>query len=48
MKNLAFVVEIHVQFACHVTREVFFLGGGGWGETHIWAKQVSTAEDLEP
>ena len=26
MNNLAFVAQIHVQFACYVTREVL-----GWG-----------------
>ena len=35
MNELAFVVQIHVQFACLVTREVFGGGGGitpymGW------------------
>ena len=34
MNNVAFVVQIHVQFACHVTREVLCVcvcvcGGGG-------------------
>ena len=29
MNNLAFVAQIHVQFACYVTREVLGWGGGG-------------------
>ena len=28
MNNLAFVAQIHVQFACYVTREVLGWGGG--------------------
>ena len=34
MNELAFVVQIHVQFACLVTREVF--GGGGGGNNTIY------------
>ena len=37
MNNLAFVVQIHVQFAYLVTREVLGVGGGeGEGDNPIY------------